>query len=202
MPLGLAVRGLKRAVKRFTIQSITAPVRRGQQMNHGGLMTHSMPLYSALAFVAAELNVYLREQLQLSEDLVVLAPVVEADGSQTPDMDNRLSLSLLNVALEPGVSGAGAGRAPANLNLEVLIAASFSGHNYPEGLALLSAVMGFFQATPLFNRQHFAALPEGIELISLELRSLSHAELQQLWTALNTGYRPSLLYKVWVLAAG
>jgi len=174
-------------------------------MNHGGLMTHSMPLYSALAFVAAELNVYLRQQLQLSEDLVLLAPVVEADGSLTLDMDNKLSFSLLNVALEPGASGAsagaaGAGRAPANLNLEVLIAASFSGRNYSEGLALLSAVMGFFQATPLFNRQRFAALPEGIELISLELRSLSHAELQQLWTALNTGYRPSLLYKVWVLA--
>ena len=167
-------------------------------------MTHSMPLYSALAFVAAELNVYLREQLQLSEDLVLLAPVVEADGSLTLDMDNKLSLSLLNVALEPGASGASAsaGRAPENLNLEVLIAASFSGRNYSEGLALLSAVMGFFQATPLFNRQRFAALPEGIELINLELRSLGHAELQQLWTALNTGYRPSLLYKVWVLAAG
>ncbi|MBX9753937.1 MAG: DUF4255 domain-containing protein [Pseudomonadaceae bacterium] len=166
-----------------------------------------MSLYSALAFVAAELNVYLRQQLQVSEDLVLLAPLVEADGSQTPGLDNKLSFSLLNVALEPGVSGAlagaaGAGRAPANLNLEVLIAASFSGRNYPQGLALLSAVMGFFQAAPLFNRQRFAALPEGIELISLELRSLSHAELQQLWTALNTGYRPSLLYKVWVLAAG
>lgn len=112
-------------------------------------MTHSMPLYSALAFVAAELNVYLRQQLQLSEDLVLLAPVVEADGSLTLDMDNKLSLSLLNVALEPGGSGAsagaaGAGRAPANLNLEVLIAASFSGRNYPLGVGAAVGGHGLF----------------------------------------------------------
>jgi hypothetical protein len=60
----------------------------------------------------------------------------------------------------------------------------------------LTAVIGYFQAKPVFHAANTPGLDRGIEKLLVELHSPSFEELNQLYGMLSAGYRPSVLYKL------
>lgn len=170
----------------------------------------------ALGFLVDELNRHFTLRYPGGEPLAVLE-ALDASESAASSIENKLVLSLLGIEKESaaaavpspvresaahGAPGVAAGfsrmAAPLPLNLNVMLAASFGG-SYREALKVLSAAIGFFQATPGFTRQSAAALPAGIERLSIEMVSCDIATLSNVWSVLGANYMPSSIYKVRML---
>ena len=80
------------------------------------------------------------------------------------------------------------------LNLYLLFVANMA--DYPTSMDLLSRVIRFFQARRVFDHTNSTQLPEMVEKLSVELMTLPFAQQNEVWNALRTAYKPSLLYKV------
>ena len=166
----------------------------------------------ALGVIAGQLNQGLRRALSLREDLVVLGNLHEQDGQVSAEVDNKLVVSLVNIARDtvthraPRAGGGGlAGRlvqtpTPVYLTLSVLFAANFSSANYAEALKFVSATVGFFQSQPVFDRRSTPELGPGIDRLVLDMQNLNFTELSNLWGILSGRYLPSVLYQVRMVA--
>lgn len=160
----------------------------------------------AISHIASRLNHSLRTRFGVPEDLVVTSNLLEQDGGVVPEVANKMVVFLVNVERESlpyrvAAPGAGAPRAvntsaPVYLNLLVMFAANFSGHNYSEALKFLSGTIGFFQAKPVFEQHGSPGLDPRIERLTLEIENLNTAELSNLWGILSGKYLPSILYRV------
>jgi hypothetical protein len=172
----------------------------------------------ALGFLLDELNRFLEPRSPGGEPLAVLSSLAIPHGGAAPGTENKLVMSLLSIEKEgaasarplpsrepsaPAATGAPAGfarvAAPLPLNLNVMVAASF-GANYREALKVLSEAIGFFQARPTFIAQNAAALPAGIERLSIEMVSCDLTMLSNVWSVLGANYLPSALYKIRMLS--
>ncbi len=80
------------------------------------------------------------------------------------------------------------------LNLAVLFVAHFV--DYALSLRWLSQVVSFFQNHRTFTPANSPALSPAIDQLTLQLMTLPFAELNEIWNALRTSYRPSVLYRV------
>jgi hypothetical protein len=159
---------------------------------------------SALNFILAQLNAWFAASASSQESVVVLTSLSNPDGSVPQNIDNKLVLSLVNIEKETamGTTGlvprTGPAYARSNptlyLNLYVLVSASFN--NYSTGLTLLGQAIGFFQSKPAFDAQNSVTFPPGFDKLSMELVSLSMAELSTLWAVLGANYLPSVVYKM------
>jgi hypothetical protein len=162
---------------------------------------------SALAFITAELNTYLKHNYGLKENVAVLSNIINLDGSIALQEENKLVVLLINLEQEKtvasntphSVSSKGVTtmtNPPVYLNLYVMFAAYFKGGNYPEALKFLSGVISFFQGKSVFTHQNSPALDERIDKMSAELIKFSMQELSHLWGMLGAKYMPSATYKV------
>lgn len=166
---------------------------------------------SAVSHVAGQLNQYLKRTFDLTEDIVVVANLLEQDGTVTPHTDNKLVVFLVNVekdtAPHPRRNGneVGADRQvvtfpPIYLNLHVMVAAHFAGGNYAEALKFLSNTVAFFQGRPVLDHANSPELDPRIERLVLDIENLTIQDLSALWTILSGRYLPSILYKVRMVA--
>jgi hypothetical protein len=166
-------------------------------------------IQAAISHLAERLNEFLARGMGLSEDIVVVSHLVEQDGSVAPGVANKLVLFLTNIEKE---SAAGLGhathfagqqtglRAPSvNLNLYLILAANFTGSNYPEALKMISAAILFFQRNPIFDRQSSPGLDRRIEKLVLDIENMGRQDLSNLWGGLGAKYLPSVLYKMRML---
>ena len=80
------------------------------------------------------------------------------------------------------------------LNLYLLLVSHYQ--QYEDSLKNLSAVIQYFQSHRLLNHQNAPGFPEELEQLVVELAPQSFAEQNEIWGALRTPYRPSILYKV------
>lgn len=163
-------------------------------------------LDTTLAFLTDRLNDHLQASYPTGEPHVVLSGLCHLDGTVNPGLENKIVLSLVNIERE-GASGAagpqlrpdgdGFARVPAplNINVYVLVSACFFG-NYDQALKLLSAVLGYFQSTPVLTAPTVGAFPRGLEKLTLEIVNLDPHALSNLWSALGAKYAPSMLYKL------
>lgn len=159
----------------------------------------------AVSFVLGELNNYLQARFPGQEKMAVMASLSTPDGGTPLEIDNKLVLSLVNVERETSVGSTGfvarAGGAYAKtnpglyLNLYLLLSASYAG-NYANALKMLGHAMAFFQARQNFDAQTSADFPSGMNQLSMEIVSLSMAELSTLWAVLGANYLPSVVYKL------
>lgn len=160
----------------------------------------------ALGFILGELNNYLDASHSGNEKAAVLASLSSPDNTVPLNIENKLVLSLVNIERETAIgstgfvarSGPGSyGRSNPSLylNLYVLLAASHA-NNYPFALRMLGQAMAFFQAKWGFDPQNSAAFPAGMTQMSMEIVSLSMAELSTLWAVLGANYLPSVVYKL------
>jgi hypothetical protein len=164
----------------------------------------------ALLFLRDRLNAALAPRLG-GVDAGLEDPVTFVEGDKLDPLTLKtgaVSLLLVNCEEErlmrpddpfsrmlPG--GPAAARPPVRLNLLILFAARYRA--YEAALAALSAVLGHFQANPLYERRSNPALAAGIERLVVELHTLALAEQNDLWGSLKLAYHPSLLYRVRLL---
>ena len=159
---------------------------------------------TALNFMLGELNSYLVASSSGRESAAVLSSLANPDGSVPLAIDNKIVLSLVNIEKETAMGttgfvsrmGANFGRSNPTLylNLFVLVSASFG--NYSTSLNQLSQSISFFQGKPSFDAQNSVGFPAGFEMLTMELVSLSMAELSTLWAVLGANYLPSAVYKM------
>lgn len=83
------------------------------------------------------------------------------------------------------------------LNLYVLFVASFK--QYEQGLNCLAHVIQYFQSHRVFDRQNTPTLSDSIEKLIVEMVTLPFSEQNEVWGALRTTYRPSVLYRLRML---
>ena len=164
-------------------------------------------IHAALHHLAAHLNLYVRRAVDLGEDIVVLSNMIEQDGQVAPHVNNKLVMSLVNIEKDtvsfrrsnssnPGGSRSVDSHPPIYLNLHLMVAAHFSGNNYPEALKFISHAIGFFQRSPVFDHHSTPDLDPRIEKLVLDIENLSIPDLSNLWGVLSGKYLPSVLYKV------
>ncbi|SFA98956.1 Protein of unknown function [Collimonas sp. OK607] len=166
---------------------------------------------AAVSHLAVQLNQSLKQTYALTEDIVLMSGLVDADGHAAPNTNNKLVVFLTNLEKDTvpyrqqTSSAAGASRtvvsnAPLYLNLYVMIAANFSGANYSEALKLISGAIAYFQRFPVFDHQVTPELDPRIEKLVLDIENLKIHELSNIWTLLGSKYLPSVLYKVRMVA--
>ena len=165
---------------------------------------------------------FLKEQLnqQLKADFGVSAGDSEAEKDLVVFIDGEkmeplsfptgaVSVLLVNIEQEKTMRRAephrsvSADGAPQRINpqirldLSVLFVAHFK--QYEIGLKTLSGIAQFYQEHPLFLHTEYPQLPSRIARLAVEPVSLPFAEQNEVWSALRTTYRPSLLYRMRML---
>jgi hypothetical protein len=166
-------------------------------------------LDTTLVFLRDQLNGQLGSRSPGGEPYVVLASLCNLDGTVPNVIENKLVLSVVNVERDTtGTSGGSRlsaqnvgfaqSQLPLNLNLYLLISASF-GNNYEQALKMLSAVLGYFQAKPVFTAHSANTFPRGLEKLTMEIVNLDTQGINNLWSNIGGKYLPSVLYKVRML---
>ena len=157
-----------------------------------------------LEFIATTLNNYLKTTLQLSEDKAIVSNLINADGSVPIDINDKMVICLVNIDQGSNTANVGFSKTTQtdkqslNMSLEILFAANFN--NYSESLKLISVLLSFFQSNPVFQKNNYPNLPKNVDRLELELINLSPEDTNYIWSTLGAKYRPSLIYKIKVVA--
>jgi hypothetical protein len=163
-----------------------------------------MMIHNVLTLIAQQLNEYMRNELNLSEDMVVVNSLVDLKGDPSMQIENRVCLFLQRIEEEkvaksggfqsnPGVAP------PVRVSLHLVFAANFPDPNYREALRFISLVLEFFQGHGTFDRSNAPGLPPGLDKLTFELSDLDYQEMNNLWSLIGAKYIPSLVYKVRML---
>lgn len=163
----------------------------------------------AISQIAAQLNEYLRGLLGTSEELVVVSNLLGPDGSPAPNVNNRVILFLTSIdkdtvtqRLPEGRATAFSGSQPLFLNIYLMVAANFTGANYPEALKFLSLVIGYFHRQPVIDHANSPDLDQGIDKLVLDIENTPPQAMSNIWGVLGGRYLPSVLYRVRMVAVG
>lgn len=155
-----------------------------------------------LKLIADRLNAHLSGLFAVSEDLVGVGPLCDAEGKPTAETRNRLTLFVTNIAHDamprgPGVRGAlsDGKHPPVHVDIYFMLASGHDPEIYSEGLKLISAALMFFQANPLLTPRNAPEMPVGLEQLSIEIANLKAEEVGQLWGNLGGHYVPSVMFK-------
>jgi hypothetical protein len=161
-------------------------------------------LDTAVKFLGAEVNVYLKRRTASELVKVVTGPVVDDSGKWAVS-EGSIGLSVINIEEERVVRSQAPDRVLLNgslvtvqpglkLNLQLLFASRHS--NYEHALRYLSYVLMFFQAHPSFTSEEYPALDPALQKLSLELINYGPEQLNQIWTYLGAKYLPSVVYRM------
>lgn len=164
-------------------------------------------ILACVSHIASQLNQFLKNNFELNEDIVVVSNLVDVDGSMESQTNNRLAVFITNIEKDTMPTRPNAqhrvqgdrdvvSSKPIFLNLYLMVAANFTGSNYPEGLKFISSTIGYFQQTPVFNQQNSPELDPGIDKIILDIENVKSNEHSNLWSMSGSKYLPSILYKV------
>ena len=164
----------------------------------------TFPLVSALDILRDHLNSYFAQVFQISEDTVVIAPIVDPDETQPSQTENRLVLSVVNIVQDAALRNVSAvhdfslTQGLTHLTVHVLIASNF--HDYRSGLQAISSVMSYLQLHRVFRPAEMPMMDACIDAMTLDLVTLSYSEMSSMWTALGANSRPSLVYEMRIAA--
>jgi hypothetical protein len=164
---------------------------------------------SAVAAITDRLNQYLRNEFDLSEDVVTISNILEQNGTLVSHIDNKIAVFLVNIEKETAAKHYEARsladarnptrHPPLHLNLYLMFAACFGGKNYPESLKFISNTIAFFQRNPIFDHQNTPELDRRIDRLILDMENIPLKDLNSVWSVLSGKYLPSVLYKVRLL---
>jgi hypothetical protein len=160
---------------------------------------------TALDFISKRLNAFLRVKYQdqsNSTDYIQLNNIAWNDQSISQPTTNNAFITLVNIE-EDRIS-----KSPDNyirtntgivyqnptifLNLYVLFATNLN--SYEESLTRLSYIIQFFQFQNVFTALDSPGLPQGIDKLIFDLKTLSFQDLNNLWGILGSKYLPSVVY--------
>ncbi|SDT58332.1 Protein of unknown function [Mucilaginibacter mallensis] len=160
---------------------------------------------TALDFISKRLNAFLRVKYQdqsNSIDYIQLNNIAWNDQSISQPTTNNAFITLVNIE-EDRVSKSPDNYVRTNtgivyqnptifLNLYVLFAANLN--SYEESLTRLSYIIQFFQFQNVFTTLDSPGLPQGIDKLIFDLKTLSFQDLNNLWGILGSKYLPSVVY--------
>lgn len=156
-----------------------------------------------LKLICDRLNAHLSALFSVSEDLVAIGPLNDAEGKPTAEARNRLAIFVTNLAQDSmprngttrGTAQIGQAR-PVHLDIYFMLASGHDAEIYEEGLKLVSAALMFFQSNPVMTPQNTPEMPTGISQLSIDIANLKVEEIGQLWGNLGGRYVPSVMFKV------
>jgi hypothetical protein len=115
---------------------------------------------------------------------VLLVNIEQETTLREPDLYSRVSTNGVSESVQPEI----------RINLYVLFVAQFT--QYEQSLKYLSRIVQHFQTHRAFDQKNAPDLSQRIDRLALELITLPFSEQNEIWNALRTAYRPSVLYKV------
>jgi len=162
-------------------------------------------IHVVLSTLVVSLNEYIKNELNLQDDMVVLANPADLGGKVNPQIENKLVVFLQNIeeerVIRNGSYQAYAGiNPPKHFNLYVMFIANFPDPNYAESLRYISLVLEFFQGTQVFDRGNLPLLSSNVDKLSFEFVNNSFDELNSIWSLLGLKYMPSATYKLKLLS--
>ncbi|MBB1199752.1 DUF4255 domain-containing protein [Enterobacteriaceae bacterium 89] len=160
-----------------------------------------------LEYLKERMNQSIKNVFDLPDDLVIVSPPVDLDGSKSPRIQNKILIFISNIEKdsfsksyrpENNYSGGRTAIAskPLFITMTVTIAANFSSNHYTDGLKVLSHLLAFFNRHNSFTRQNSPDLPKNIEQINMELESIPGEQLNHMWGIFGSHYLPSCIYRV------
>jgi hypothetical protein len=157
----------------------------------------------ALKLITDRLNAHLSALFSVSEELVAIGPLSDAEGKPTAESRNRLTLFVTNIAHDTmprsGLQRGGQSvdrQPPVHLDIYFMLASGHDPEIYGEGLKLLSAALMYFQANPVMTPRSVPEMPAGLSQLSIEIANLQAQEVGQLWGNLGGRYVPSVMFKL------
>ncbi len=164
-------------------------------------------LDKVLIFITGLLNRNLKMSFGHNTDIVVAGSLINLDGSVTNNIENKVVLSIINLEHEKNVKHLmkyvpdNQGKIneinpPVFLNLYLLISANYNSDNYLEALKMLSAIIGFFQSSKVFNSSFYPDMEPTIDRLTFEIYNVPIQELSHIWSGIGAKYVPSMIYKV------
>lgn len=162
-------------------------------------------IHVVLSSVVSTLNEFIRNELNLQEDVVILTNPVDMSGNLNSQIDNKLCLFLQNLDEERVIRNGGyqtfaGSNPPKHFNLHVMFVANFPDPNYLEALRYISLVLEFFQGTQVFDKFNLPTLSTNVERLSFEFVNFTFDELNSVWSVLGLKYMPSASYKIKLLS--
>lgn len=152
----------------------------------GRAEAHSEPAPPAVVFMGGE---QLKDSAQFTNNTVtaLLIRIEEENTLRPADPFTRVATNGARQRVQPQVW----------LNLYVLFVAQFG--DYLDALRRVSDIVRFFQQHRVFTPANSPNLG-AIEQLTLELVTLPFSEQNEVWGALRTSFRPSVLYRVRMVA--
>jgi hypothetical protein len=155
--------------------------------------------------IVSSLNEFIRNELNLQEDMVLLTNPVDLKGNVNSQIDNKLCVFLQHLEEERIIKNGsyqtnGGINPPMHFSLYLMFVSNFPDPNYLESLRYLSLVLEFFQGIRVFDRSNSPLLSLNVEKVSMEYVNLDFKELTNVWSLLGLKYMPSLLYKLKLLS--
>jgi len=156
-------------------------------------------IHEVVPSILAELQEFFNNRFDSPEEMVVMGNMVNQDGSSSPEMENKLVVTLINIERDGSkqMKGDGfmQGNPPVHVNVYLMFAANFQTSNYAEALKFISGVMGFFQGHTVFTHHNAPLLPANAKPVKVEIVNLAFRELVNLWSIIGAKYVPSVLYR-------
>jgi hypothetical protein len=161
-------------------------------------------IHNVLQSVVDSLNEFLRNELNLQEDMAVLTNPVDLKGNLNSQMDNKICVFLQNIEeeriIKNGSYQSHAGmNPPMHFNLYLMFVANFSDPNYIESLRYISLVIEFFQGKYVFENNDLTSLSSNVSKISFEYVNLDFKDLSNVWGLAGLKYMPSVIFKMKLL---
>jgi hypothetical protein len=158
-------------------------------------------IHNVVASIGYRLNEHVMNALSLSDEAVIISSLVDLKGNINPDIENKISMFLINIEEErtaknghfqsaPGMNP------PTTVTLYLMFAAYFPNFNYMESLRYISLVIEFFQSQNSFSTSNTPLLSNSVEKLSIELSNIGLEDIGKLWSNIGTNYIPSVAYKV------
>lgn len=160
-----------------------------------------------LELIRNRLNEYIKNSVPRPEDWVILANLLNTDGSAYEEARDKVVMFLANIQNDTTISTFNRNvpiqnnqyavvTPPLYLNLYVLFYANFQDKNYADGLGAISRVISFFQQNPAFTHETLPDLEPDIPKLSFELTNLDATGLSYLMSLAGVKYLPSVYYRV------
>ena len=166
-------------------------------------------LDEALQCVADDLNAHFPRSRSGGQALIKLANLADNSGGASAELEEKIVLLLTALDEERNIQEPASPRGGATvtlgtgqiyLNLHVMFAATH-GH-YPSALRVLSEVIAYLKAKPVFDRRNTPAMPPSLRQLSFNLEKLGYADLSNLWSYVGASYLPSVNYTIRMVALG
>ncbi len=170
-------------------------------------------IFASVNHIATQLNQYLKNRFELSEDIVIVSNLINHDGAIEANTNNKVVVFLANLEKDTMPQrqtrsfNSPDGRhlvtsKPLYLNLSLVITANFTGANYLEALKFISHIVSYFQLNPIFDHQNSPELSPGIEKLILNIENIQRHDLSSMWGMFGAKYLPSIIYKVRMVTMG